>query len=120
MLDVNTLEQLAQDTSPEMLPSMLAAFREEADSRIRAIAQHLSPPEMEQLQWAAHSPKSSAGTFGAFELHQLALELELACRSGQPEDAGEKALRIPEAWRQVSMELDRYLADSAAASNATS
>jgi len=120
VLDLNTLEQLAHDTSPQTLPRMLAAFRKETVSRVRAIAQHLSPPDVEQLQREAHSLKSSAGTFGAFELQQLAQELELACRNGQAADAEEKARRIPEAWDQVSIELDRYLTDSATASTTRS
>ena len=120
VLDINTLEQLARDTSPEMLPRMLAAFREETNSRVQAISRHLSPPAVEQLQREAHSLKSSAGTFGAFDLQQLALELELACRNGQPGVAAAAARRIPEAWDQVSMELHRYLGGSATARTATS
>jgi PAS domain S-box-containing protein len=120
VLDINTLEQLARDTSPEMLPRMLAAFREETNSRVQAISRHLSPPAVEQLQREAHSLKSSAGTFGAFDLQQLALELELACRNGQPGVAAAAAHRIPEAWDQVSMELHRYLGGSATARTATS
>ena len=70
---------------------------------------------VDELQSDAHTLKSSAGTFGAFELQQLALDVELACRNGLPRDAAEKARRIPEAWNQVSMELDRFLANSAIA-----
>jgi len=120
VLDINTLEQLARDTSPEMLPRMLAAFREETNSRVQAISRHLSPPAVEQLQREAHSLKSSAGTFGAFDLQQLALELELACRNGQPGVAAAAARRIPEAWDQVLLELDHYQAEVATTRSATS
>jgi PAS domain S-box-containing protein len=120
VLDISTLKQLARDTSPEILPRMLAAFREETNNRVHAISQHLSPPAVEQLQREAHSLKSSAGTFGALDLHQLALELELACRNGQPWDAEETARRIPEAWNRVLLELNRYQADAATARTATS
>jgi CheY-like chemotaxis protein len=120
VLDINTLEQLARDTSPEMLPRMLAAFLEEAASRVKAISQHLSPPAVEQLQREAHSLKSSAGTFGAFELQQLALELELACRNGRLGDAEQTARSITKAWDEVALELDRYQADAATARTATS
>jgi PAS domain S-box-containing protein len=115
VLDINALEQLARDTSPQTLPRMLEIFREETSSRVQTITEKLSPIAVEQLQSDAHTLKSSAGTFGAFELQQLALDVELACRNGLPRDAAEKARRIPEAWNQVSMELDRFLANSAIA-----
>jgi PAS domain S-box-containing protein len=119
VLDINTLEQLACDTSPQTLPHMLAVFREETNSLVQAITQSLSPTAVEQLQRDAHTLTSSAGTFGAFELQQLALEVELACLNGLPRDAEEQAGRISEAWDQVSIELDRFLADSATARSKT-
>ena len=58
--------------------------------------------------------------FGAFDLQQLALELELACRNGQPGVAAAAARRIPEAWDQVLLELDHYQAEVATTRSATS
>ncbi len=81
MLDINTLEQLARDTSPDLMPHMLAAFRKETVKRIHVISQSLSPLAAEQLERESHSLKSSAGTFGAFDLQQLA-------RCVEPGDSG--------------------------------
>jgi PAS domain S-box-containing protein len=120
VLDINTLEQLARDTSPEMLPRMLAAFREETNSRVQAISRHLSPPAVEQLQREAHSLKSSAGTFGAFNLQQLTLELELACRNGQLGEVEKTAHSITAEWDRILVELDHYRADEATARTASS
>jgi len=120
VLDISTLEQLARDTSPELLPSMLAAFRTEAASRVQAISEHLTPPAVEQLQREAHSLKSSAGTFGAFDLQQLTLEMELACRSGQLDHIEETARSITEAWDRVSIALDHYLSNTKTARTAAS
>jgi PAS domain S-box-containing protein len=120
VLDIKTLEQLARDTSPEMLPRMLAAFRAEAISRVQAISEHLSPPAVEQLQREAHSLKSSAGTFGAFDLQQLAHKLEHACRNDQLGDVEDTAHSITEAWDQVSIALDQYLTDAATEKTAAS
>jgi len=120
VLDINTLEQLARDTSAEMLPRMLEAFRTEATSRVQTIAQHLSPAALEQLQREAHSLKSSAGTFGALELQQLAHKLELACRNDQPGDIEETARSIIEAWEQVNIELENYQTVDAAEKKAAS
>jgi len=120
VLDISTLEQLARDTSPELLPRMLAAFRTEAASRVQAISEHLTPPAVEQLQREAHSLKSSAGTFGAFDLQQLTLEMELACRNGQLDHIEETARSITEAWDQVSIALDHYLSNTKTARTAAS
>jgi len=120
VLDINALEQLARDTSAELLPRMLEAFRTEASSRVQAIAQHLSPAAPEQLQREAHSLKSSAGTFGALELQQLAHKLELACRNDQPGDIEETARSITGAWEQVKIELEIYQPVDAAEKKAAS
>jgi len=120
VLDIKTLEQLARDTSPEMLPRMLAAFRAEAISRVQAISEHLSPPAVEQLQREAHSLKSSAGTFGAFDLQQLAHKLEHACRNDQLGDVEDTAHSITEAWDRVAIALDQYLSDAAIEKTAAS
>jgi CheY-like chemotaxis protein/HPt (histidine-containing phosphotransfer) domain-containing protein len=111
-LDLATLEQLAHDTSPAALPILIAAFRKDSASRVQAISQHLAPLAMEPLQREAHSLKSSAGTFGAYTLQQLAQELELACRNGQALIAEEAARKIPAAWSEVTIELDRYGSDT--------
>jgi HPt (histidine-containing phosphotransfer) domain-containing protein len=120
VLDTDTLAQLAQDTSPQMLPRMLEAFRKEAISRVQAISQQHSPPELEQLGREAHSLKSSAGTFGAFDLQQLALELEVACRNGQAAVAEQAARKIQQEWDRVRVALDQYLADASTAKTAAS
>ena len=120
VLDINTLEQLADDTSPELLPRMLAAFSEEATNRVQAISTHVSPPALEQLQREAHSLKSSAATFGALALQQLAHKLELACRNDLPGDIEETAHSIIEAWEQVKVQLESYQAVDAAVKTAAS
>ena len=118
VLDTDTLLQLAQDTSAQMLPRMLEAFRKEAISRVQAISQQHSPPELEQLGREAHSLKSSAGTFGAFDMQQLALELEVACRNGQAAVAEQAARKIQQEWGRVRVALDQYLADASTAKTA--
>ena len=104
VLDTRVFEQLARDTSEEIVPRMLAAFCKETHSRIdilRQIGEH-EPTDFKQLQHEAHTLKSSAATFGATDLNQVAAAVELACLNGDFEnargmlgaliDSGERAL----------------------------
>lgn len=108
VLDTGVFEQLARDTSEEIVPRMLAAFCKETRSRIDILMQTGADgtTDFKQLQHEAHTLKSSAATFGAIELSRIAGEVELACRNEDFENArgmldaliasGERALQATE------------------------
>ena len=89
VLDAGVFEQLARDTSPEVVPKMLAAFSQETQGRIDTLKQlaDAGGTDQEQLQREAHTLKSSAATFGATELQEIAQDVEMACRAGEPDKA---------------------------------
>jgi len=89
ILDENTLQSLAEDTSADMVPVMLKAFIAETRDRLERIRAMGNEAALAQLEDEAHAMKSAAGTFGAPRLHILAKNLETACRNNDAEGAAE-------------------------------
>jgi CheY-like chemotaxis protein len=107
-LDMKVLERLASDTSPEVMPRLLATFRRETARRVAAVSRLWLAQDLHALRREAHSLKSSAGTFGATSLQQLARELELNCRDGETGPAGDLAAAIVAHWPRVVRALVQY------------
>ena len=115
VLDTRVFEQLARDTSEEIVPKMLAAFCRETRSRIdilRQIGEH-EPTDFKQLQHEAHTLKSSAATFGATELQRIASEVEMACRNGDRAHAGEMLDPLIDSGERALLAIEEHLAGAA-------
>ncbi len=80
LLDIGILQQLEDDTSAQALIGILAIFYRETRERL----DRLGADEMlaaAELETEAHTLKSSAGSFGAVALQQLATTLEEAVKN---------------------------------------
>lgn len=80
-LDPATLDQLAEDVGAEALPALLASFRDEIDRQMNAAAEAVAARDCNTLERAAHSLKSTAGTFGGLDLQSAMLRLEMSARA---------------------------------------
>ncbi|MDH3986209.1 MAG: PAS domain S-box protein [Gammaproteobacteria bacterium] len=121
VLDTRVFEQLARDTSVEIVPKMLAAFCRETHSRIeilRQISAH-GTTDFKQLQHEAHTLKSSAATFGATELNQIAAAAELACRNGDFENASGMLDALIDSGKRALQAIERHLASTASSDEQT-
>jgi PAS domain S-box-containing protein len=116
ILDTGVFEQLARDTSPEIVPKMLAAFSKETTGRIDTLKQlaDAGAADHEQLQREAHTLKSSAATFGASELHAIARDVETACRAGEPDRARSMLAELIHSGERAIAAVEAYLAGQAA------
>jgi signal transduction histidine kinase/CheY-like chemotaxis protein/HPt (histidine-containing phosphotransfer) domain-containing protein len=94
ILKNQVIEQLIKDTSVELLPKMLNIYLDEARDRVKVIQTSLQNKNMASLENEAHSLKSSSGTFGAYSLQQLSLQIELACKDGNFDQAVELAKSV--------------------------
>lgn len=83
VLDETAIQTLAEETSPEAVPGMMKLFFQELDERIDRINCGLTTLPIEDLRTEAHTIKSSAGTFGARAIQEVAYEMEVACREQQ-------------------------------------
>ena len=98
---------------------MLAAFCKETRSRIdilRQIGEH-EPTDFKQLQHEAHTLKSSAATFGATDLNQVAAAVELACRNGDLENARGMLGALIDSGERALLAIEEHL-EGAATGNA--
>jgi PAS domain S-box-containing protein len=121
VLDTRVFEQLALDTSEEIVPRMLAAFCRETRSRIdilRQIGEH-EPTDFKQLQHEAHTLKSSAATFGATDLNQIATAAELACRNGDFENARGMLGALIDSGERALLAIEEHLAGAATGNGQT-
>ncbi len=103
LVDLDTLRQLEEDTSKELLPQMVAVFCEETLDRVRRVRQAMQSSDFVALASEAHAIKSGAGTFGARELQALARIVEQASRDGDYEIALSKAAELQQV---ASLSLD--------------
>jgi CheY-like chemotaxis protein len=81
LLDLQTLQQLAVDVPPEVIPGMMQTFIDEMIARVKTISTGLEIESVALLRDEAHTLKSTAGTFGALCMHELARDLEASCRA---------------------------------------
>lgn len=86
LLDSKLLQQLALDTSWEVLPDILQIYFDETGSRIPLMLELFSDSDWPQLSAEAHALKSSSGSFGAVQLQTIAAEIELAAKAGNSEN----------------------------------
>ena len=87
VLDPQIFGQLAEDTTPQMLDSLIRTFIAETAGRLRRMTQAAPAADLGVLEQEAHALKSSSGAFGARRLQDQALALELAARLGQQDEA---------------------------------
>ena len=94
ILDHATLNQMAEDTSAEMLPDLIDTFITHARGRFLKIIAAADKMDLVQLESETHALKGSAVTFGSMRLHQLASDLELACKNKDENFIKKNANRI--------------------------
>jgi CheY-like chemotaxis protein len=79
---LHSLRSLAQPGLPDPVLPLIELFCDETRTRLADCRQALEQHQPEALAAAAHALKGNSGTFGATELHTLAVELERHARAG--------------------------------------
>lgn len=104
-VDRAILQQLAQDTSPELIPELVSVFVGDARERLQRITAALDEQAVDNQRMESHALGSSAASFGLPRLHQQARRAEQACIDGSVEEslaAGRQLLAMaPEALAQL-------------------
>ena len=80
-IDMETLNQVSDDLSSEILTEMLGLFINESYKRLDQIQELLATHDYKEIGNQAHAIKGSSSTFGAKLLSPLAEDLELACKN---------------------------------------
>ena len=96
--------------NPESLTELIESFLEEAPLLLDQMQQAADSNDPAVLGRAAHTLKSSARDFGAYELSALCETLEKACRESLPHAPAAHVDVIAAAYAPARNELDGYLA----------
>lgn len=82
LVDQAVIDAMIQDTSLEIVPSILSVFLGEIPKRVAGIAEALAEGSAEQGAFHAHPLKGSAASFGCSRLQAVARDAEAAFRAG--------------------------------------
>lgn len=83
LLRPQALTQLIEDTSTEAVLHMLRVFDLETRNRISALDKYVKDQDYEMLETNVHAITGSAQTFGVWQLHLLAKQIETLYRTKQ-------------------------------------
>lgn len=87
LIDPAALEKLSKYGPPGFIAKLVAMFEQNTEKQMVAIRAAAVDGNVEQLAFAAHALKSSAGQVGAAEMHRLLSCLESLGKEGRIEDA---------------------------------
>ncbi len=111
-LNETTLQRLAQDVGPEMMPLILGKFAEELSSKAEALSVALAAGDLGALSAHAHSLKSTTRTLGLDAAADVAAKTELAALQEARETAvagAEELMRLCASGQQlVEQALERF------------
>ncbi len=80
LLKIEQLDQLARDTSEEVLPELAGVFIQDAQSRLQQLLDKAS--DAAQIERNLHTLGSSGALYGLQEMSDRARQLEAECRAG--------------------------------------
>ncbi len=109
VLDESLLVELAEATSPEVVPGLIKSFLGHLDERLERIATAVVKTDMDALELETHTLGSSAATFGAMQLHHLCRAIEAACNGKDHERALDLSATFAEVAGKASKALSEYL-----------
>jgi len=89
ILDLAITERLHGWGGVELVDKLISLFLENTPAKMAEIRDGLTTGEIQRIERAAHSLKSSAGNLGASRMHYLAAEMEELA-------AAEEESRLPE------------------------
>ncbi|MEE0987324.1 MAG: Hpt domain-containing protein [Succinivibrionaceae bacterium] len=84
LIDVNTLRGLVADLGVEAFETLMNLFREDAGLTVQKLEHIFVEPNDETLALEVHTLKSVAATYGAFEVLELARDLDASCKKKIP------------------------------------
>lgn len=104
-VDLRVFHELQQMTDPDFVQQLVDAFVEDVPIQVNSMRAALTARRPVDFQRAAHSVKSTAATFGASPLAELARELEQMGRESRLEQAVERLQELESLFRSTAAEL---------------
>ncbi|GAB6263160.1 Hpt domain-containing protein [Photobacterium sp. CCB-ST2H9] len=102
MINQATLKKLAEEVGQETVALLLEVFSGELEQYLQQLAEQ---PSVMQIREISHAIKSSAASFGADDLAQMAQECESRVKQGQENWVSE---HLPELQKLVGDMAEQY------------
>lgn len=113
-LDATILDTVARDAGAEAMPALIDAFSRDSIRREERLSAATETGDFAMIEQEAHALVSSARTFGATAMADLARIVEMACEDRRHDDAiasAKKLLRLAITARGALMaQRGRYVA----------
>jgi len=106
VVDEKTLERLRRLGGNELVVKMIDLFSSHAQSVLTQALAAFEAGDLEALERAAHSIKSSAGNVGAIEVRHLAEQIEEAAHAGNRAVLQQLTTGLAEAFDEAKTRLD--------------
>ncbi|KAF0249293.1 MAG: multi-sensor hybrid histidine kinase, partial [bacterium] len=103
---LNELRQLQDDDDPNLVNEVIGDFLSNVKNNLTIINQAIKQDNAKELEFAAHSLKSSSGTMGAKQMSQLCKELEFIARKGTTTNAYALYIALQEEFGYVREALE--------------
>ncbi|RTL72657.1 MAG: response regulator [Hyphomicrobiales bacterium] len=87
LIDLKELQQLAAETSPEIVQSVITEFFGELDERLETFSKAVAAGEIGEIARISHAIAGSAAAVGALQLRQIAKRIETDCKTGNSASA---------------------------------
>ncbi len=107
IIDFGILDQLAEDTSPDLVPELIELYSGDAAGRIERITQALTQNDTDTISFEVHTIGSSAAAHGNTRLYKLSREIERLCQ----EEEYDAALQLTQGFPALANESIRQLVE---------
>lgn len=108
-VDEKVLEQLANDTSPDIVPDLISLYISDANKRVQLIEEAIVNKDEKTLEFEAHTIGSSSAAHGNEKLHKIARKIERLCQEKNFKQAIIDAEAITEIASESFHQLELYM-----------
>jgi HPt (histidine-containing phosphotransfer) domain-containing protein len=116
ILDTAVLEAVARDAGSDAMPALIDAFARDSSRREERLSAAVESRDFNMIEQEAHALVSSARTFGATALADIARSAEMACEEQRFDTAISRAIKLLDlavaARGALAAERDRYAMSS--------
>ena len=109
LIDREALQRLQEWGGPKLVREMIRLFLDNSPERLGQIQLGFERQELNAVERAAHSLKSSSANVGALELSRLAQQLEDLAEAGSDSEAREIHTSLLAAHERACQELQEFL-----------
>lgn len=96
LLDPTELEELAEQTSPDVVPIVVDEYLSEMKRRLDEVLAAMQARDLDQLMKISHAIAGASASAGALRLRFFAKDIELGCKAGERDQAFMKAIAYPD------------------------